>query len=40
MREQSVDEILEDGGKNPKTAKYGRLTEALDAVEAKKLQKK
>ena len=40
MRKQSVDEILEDGGKNPKTAKYGRPTEALDAVEAKKLQKK
>ena len=33
-------DMLEDGGENPKTAKYGRPTEALDAVEAKKLQKK
>ena len=34
-----VDELLKDGGKDPKTAKYGASMEGVEAEEAKKFQK-
>ena len=39
LRAESVDELLKDGGKDPKTAKYGASMEGVEAEEAKKFQK-
>ncbi len=40
LRAESVDELLKDGGKDPKTAKYGASMEGVEAEEAKKYQKR
>ncbi len=40
VRAESIDEILEEGGKDPKTAKFGKSMEGVEAREAKKFQKK
>ena len=39
LRAESVDELLKDGGKDPRTAKYGASMEGVEAEEAKKFQK-
>ena len=40
LRQESVGELLKDGGKDPKTAKYGAPMEGVEAEEAKKFQKR
>ncbi len=39
VRKESVDEILEEGGKDPATAQYGAPMDGVEAREAMKFQK-